>query len=443
MTDLPRSWEWSTLGEVGDVTLGRQRSPQHHHGPNMRPYLRSANVTWRGIDISDVNEMNFDPADAATFELVPGDLLLNEASGSASEVGKPAIWRGEIEGCCFQNTLLRVRTRGPLVEYLYWYCMSAALAGRFGDAGRGVNIRHLGKQGLAAFLIPIPPHAEQERIVAAIEENLSRVAAAEAALGAAAAKASLLTRATVGHLFDDADWPWTTLGEIAEIKGGVTKDTKRQGDPSFVELPYLRVANVQRGRLDLREITTIRVAREKGEALRLLPGDVLFNEGGDRDKLGRGWVWEGQIAHCIHQNHVFRARLTTDAFDPYFVSTHANTWGQAWFEKHGRQTTNLASINMTTLKQFPVPAPPIAEQAAIVAELQRNAEVRDRLMVEVERSQRRVSALRSSVLAAAFSGQLVSQDPSDEPASVLLERIRDERQSSGSPTGRLRTAVTA
>src|SRR4051794_34720147 len=129
MTDLPPGWEWSTIGDVANVSLGRQRSPQHHTGPNMLPYLRAANITWQGIDISNVNEMNFDPSDAATFALQPGDLLLNEASGSSSEVGKPAIWRGEIAKCCFQNTLLRVRSQGPLIDYLYWYCRDAALAG--------------------------------------------------------------------------------------------------------------------------------------------------------------------------------------------------------------------------------------------------------------------------------------------------------------------------
>jgi type I restriction enzyme, S subunit len=104
---LPEGWEWSTFAAVADVALGRQRSPQHHTGPNMRPYLRSANVTWAGIDLSDVKEMNFHSGDAEAFALKPGDLLLNEASGSPNEVGKPAIWRGEIEGCCFQTQIRR------------------------------------------------------------------------------------------------------------------------------------------------------------------------------------------------------------------------------------------------------------------------------------------------------------------------------------------------
>jgi type I restriction enzyme S subunit len=83
-------------------------------------------------------------------------------------------------------------------------------------------------------------------------------------------------------------------------------------------------------------VTTIRVPPQKAKALQLEPGDILFNEGGDRDKLGRGWVWQGQVAHCIHQNHVFRARLLTRRFEPKYVSLHGNNFGQQWFEHMGK-----------------------------------------------------------------------------------------------------------
>ena len=177
----------------------------------------------------------------------------------------------------------------------------------------------------------------------------------DTALKAARTKLDALRRSAAATCFDRSDWTWTTLGEIAALKGGITKDSKREADPDFVEYPYLRVANVQRGFLDLTEVTTIRSAPHRAAKFVLQPGDILFNEGGDRDKLGRGWVWEGQIENCIHQNHVFRARLTNSHFDPYFISMHANTWGQQWFETHGKQTTNLASLSLTTLKSFPRP----------------------------------------------------------------------------------------
>ena len=280
--------------------------------------------------------------------------------------------------------------------------------------------------------------AEQKRIVDALEEHFSRLDAAEATLADTKRKLASLQRSAVAQLFDLVDWPWTTLGEIAAIKGGVTKDSKRQSDPSYVEVPYLRVANVQRGYLDLSEVSRIRVRPAKAAQLALRTGDLLFNEGGDRDKLGRGWVWEGQIESCIHQNHVFRARLSSGDFDPYFVSMHGNTWGQRWFETHGKHTTNLATLNMTTLKSFPVPAPPLAEQRKVVAEFQSIRRSENRLRTEISRAEGHSDSLRRSILADAFSGKLVPQDPSDEPASVLLERIAASRPAK--PARQRRTA---
>ncbi|MFI6241239.1 restriction endonuclease subunit S [Micromonospora sp. NPDC050795] len=167
-----------------------------------------------------------------------------------------------------------------------------------------------------------------------------------------------------------ASWTWATLGEIAEVVGGVTKDSKRQADPSYVEVPYLRVANVQRGYLDLSNVSTIRVPEPRAAALRLQHGDVLLNEGGDRDKLGRGWIWEGQIQECIHQNHVFRARVEGGVLAPKLLALFANSFGQGWFQQNGLQSVNLASISLTAIKNFPVPVPPLAEQQRIVAVLE-------------------------------------------------------------------------
>ncbi|MDE0319974.1 MAG: restriction endonuclease subunit S [Acidimicrobiaceae bacterium] len=270
-----------------------------------------------------------------------------------------------------------------------------------------------------AMGIRLAPEAEQQRIVAAIEEHCSRLDVAERALAAAESRLHALYRSVAVDVFDRPDWDWTTLGEIAEVKGGITKDSKREADPDFEEFPYLRVANVQRGYLDLAEIATIRADRHKAQRLVLRPGDILFNEGGDRDKLGRGWVWEGQIEDCIHQNHVFRARLFDDRFDPYFVSLHANSWGQQWFEAHGKQTTNLASLNLTTLKSFPVPAPSLEEQRAVATRLRSALDGIQHQRLELDRTAARMRSLRRSILAAAFAGRLVHDDSQDESAELL------------------------
>jgi type I restriction enzyme S subunit len=170
---LPAGWEWCELQDIAEVRLGRQRSPKNHAGDNMVPYLRAANVTWQGIDLSDVKEMNFTPAEVETYRLQPGDTLLAEASGSASEVGKPGLWAGELETCCFQNTLIRVRSEGPLPEYLLLVLREAAISGAFIGTAIGVGIHHLGAGRLSKWPVPLPPAAEQARIVAAAERSLA------------------------------------------------------------------------------------------------------------------------------------------------------------------------------------------------------------------------------------------------------------------------------
>jgi type I restriction enzyme S subunit len=97
----------------------------------------------------------------------------------------------------------------------------------------------------------------------------------------------------------------------------------------------------------------------------LVSGDILFTEGGDRDKLGRGWIWHGEVSECIHQNHVFRARLYSALIEPKFVSWWGNSFGQTHFLREGKQTTNLASINLSKLSEFPIPIPRLRNKNAL------------------------------------------------------------------------------
>lgn len=220
-------------------------------------------------------------------------------------------------------------------------------------------------------------------------------------------------------------WLWVKLEAITEIKGGITKDRKRKVDnPKSV--PYLRVANVQRGFFNLDEIKYIEIAEDKLSNFLLEKGDILFNEGGDLDKLGRGWVWEGQIDPCSYQNHVFRARLYLNAINGKWLSWFGNSFGQTYFMSKGKQTTNLASINKTMLSALPVPLIPIDEQHQLIIELEKRFSVFEKIKKEIDQNILRADKLRQTILKKAFSGKLVSQGPNDEPASVLLQRIKDE-----------------
>jgi type I restriction enzyme S subunit len=370
VTDLPRGWTRVRLGEI--VTPQTATVPAADSG---RPYLG-----LDGVESGSTRVIGY--ASSATMRgtakpFGPGYTLYSRLRPYLNKVCVPD------QGGVGSTEFIVFSPSAALAPRYLLHCLNSHTFVEFANRqSEGIERPRLSWQRMSAFEFGLPPLAEQQRIVAAIEEHLSRLDAANTFLRRVRLRMNVLRARALETAFA-GEWPWTTLGEIAEIVGGVTKDAKRQADPSFVEVPYLRVANVQRGFLDLTEVVTIRVPPDKAKALELRVGDVLFNEGGDRDKLGRGWIWSGEIEGCIHQNHVFRARLR-DGFEPKFISWHGNTFGRRWFEERGRQTTNLASLNLTTLKSFPVPRPPMEEQRRVVAEVERQLSVADAMATDTD-----------------------------------------------------------
>ena len=143
-------------------------------------------------------------------------------------------------------------------------------------------------------------------------------------------------------------WECTPLADLASVQTGLAKGKKNLKNPT--RLPYLRVANVQDGFLYLDEIKEIEVEKDDVERYRLRNGDVLFTEGGDFDKLGRGTIWKDEIVRCLHQNHIFAVRCNETQLLPYFLSAlSSGPRGRRYFVLCSKQSTNLASINSTQL----------------------------------------------------------------------------------------------
>ncbi|WP_236952491.1 restriction endonuclease subunit S [Kibdelosporangium phytohabitans] len=209
------------LSELADVRLGRQRSPKNHTGDQMRPYLRAANVSWQGLALDDVNKMNFTDKEAEIYRLHAGDIILSEASGSPGEVGKPAIWNNEIEDCCFQNTLIRVRPReGVNPQFLLHFLRSEALSGEFRKGVRGVGIHHLGSAKLAAWKVPLPSRAEQIRIVERLDAKVSNLESVRAFLSGpngSLSRARVLRQAILNRAFTGNIVPQNPADEPASV----------------------------------------------------------------------------------------------------------------------------------------------------------------------------------------------------------------------------------
>jgi type I restriction enzyme S subunit len=368
----------------------------------MRPYLRAANVGWSGLLLNDVKEMNFTDEEMSIYRLEPDDIVLGEASGSPDEVGKPAMWAGQIADCAFQNTLLRVRSHAAEPKYLLYFFRHLALSQAFARRSRGVGIHHIGRAALASWPVPLPPVGEQRRIVETLEDNLSRLDAAETLLDRAARRVQAMEASSLSSA---ASGPEASLGDVAEIQGGIQKQPKRK--PGENAYPFLRVANVTAQGLDLSEVHTIELFGSELERLRLREGDLLVVEGnGSPSQIGRAAVWDGSIQDCVHQNHLIRVRPKPGLLPAYLEAVWNSPKSRRNLTDVASSTSGLYTLSVAKLARLRLPVPPLEEQQSRIRQV---ADIRvgvRRLRDDMTTGARKAQQLRRAVLAAAFSGQL-------------------------------------
>jgi type I restriction enzyme, S subunit len=223
LPELPSGWVWASVEQLGDVQLGRQRSPDKLTGLNPAPYIRAANITEQGIDFSDVLEMDFSEKERETFQLRSGDVLLTEASGSPQHVGRPVIWPN-VEGLyCFQNTVIRFTPLGITSEFAFQLFLGWQKLGVFRRLSGGVGINHLGAGKFSALAVPLPPLTEQTELVSSLSRAFESLALQEQTIEhslkqSAAQRKNILQAAFSGQLVpqDPADEPARLL--LARIR---------------------------------------------------------------------------------------------------------------------------------------------------------------------------------------------------------------------------------
>ena len=453
--ELPDGWEWRTLGEFCHLERGitfPASAKSTQPGENLTPCLRTANVQEK-VDWDDLIYVPRSYVKSASKQLRQNDILISMAN-SLELVGKVSFVDDLRFASTFGGFISAIRVSDDLSPKFafYYFRTQAAIQHLRESSNRSVNIANLSIERVKSISIPYPPLHEQEEVVAKIESLFKQSNAARVALTRAPELMSQFRRAVLASAFrgelvepdpndepaasllervregraskgsrklvhpevpntDDLPkipktWVWATLESLAEIRNGVTKgrDLSRF---ETVEVPYLRVANVQAGYLDLREVKTIKVKQTELEKIRLKPNDILFTEGGDRDKLGRGTVWRGEIDVCTHQNHIHCARLYLQDIVPDWVSLASQlSYARDYFFSVASQTVNLASLNSTQLKGVPVPLPPVNEQKRILEKVKvlfAQAEIIERA---ASVSLRRAEQVDQSILARAFRGEL-------------------------------------
>jgi len=221
-------------------------------------------------------------------------------------------------------------------------------------------------------------------------------------------------------------WEVARLKDAAVVQTGITLG-KNYKDLATDSHPYLRVANVQVGRVDLREVKRVDVPSAEVRGATLRDGDVLMTEGGDIDKLGRGCVWRDEIPGCLHQNHVFAVRCRPDLLDPEFlVGLMASQHGRAYFQLTAKQTTNLASTNSTTLRAFPIMLPPLSEQRVILKEIDNQSASLERAIEDAQREIELLNEYRTRLIADVVTGKLDVRTAAAELPEVDLLSAEDD-----------------
>lgn len=419
MSDLPRGWEWTTIDEVTATSLGKMLDKKQATGMHPTPYLRNINVRWGSFDLSDIAEMDIRPDELDRVLAQPGDVIACEGG----EPGRAAVWTGP-GTIALQKALHRIQpTEAILPAYLALLLQHLAMSRQLERFFTGTTIKHLPQEKLRLIGVPLPPRREQERIVGTIEEHLSRLAAAQAALGSVNLRLRRLVEGMMAAAFD-REVPTVEIGQVADVGSGATPKRTESRYWDGGDIPW-----VTSGALNS-PIVTEPTAYVTGAAVaetsvRLWPaGTVLVAMYGEGRTRGRA----AELAFASTCNQACGAiRADLGVMRPRFLR---------WFlNAHYQQNRRLASggvqpnLSLGLVKAMKVPLPSLEEQDRVVDGLEGSQEAADRFRRAIEMGRSRAGALRSSVLAAAFSGNLVPQDPLDEPASVLLERLRAERAS--------------
>ncbi len=427
--NVPDGWLETTLGKVAQLVRDRVQ-------PAAVP-----RATYLGLEHVEAHTMKLvgsghsSDVKSTKTQFRAGDVLYGKLRPYLNKVAQPSF-----DGICSTDFLVFRGTDRLEAKFIANYLNQLWVADRAHRLSTGVELPRVDWKALSAFPIAFPVSKEEQRRLAAVMQTARGVSASAQSHLSLAQRAierlrqAVLAAACEGRLTSDwrkqrqqpghgpelpgkprpiaaamdtpEGWSWFRLGDVAELQGGIQVGATRRPDRPLRSVPYLRVANVQKGWLDLSEIKTIMAPEETIRLLRLQSGDMLFNEGGDRDKLGRGWIWEGQITECIHQNHVFRGRLYDSRMQPRLYSWYGNTVGMTYFFAEGKQTVNLASLSKTKLSQLPVPVPSIEEQAEIVRRVEMLLVKADELATRVESAAASVDTGPQALLAKAMRGGL-------------------------------------
>ena len=481
---LPNEWAWTTLGEIARINY---RDPAIRDLDDNLPvtFAPMAAVDAESGTIAKPEERPLSKVRKGFTSFCEDDVILAKIT-PCMENGKAAIARGLVNRLGFGSTEFHVLRpeQGVLPEWIFYFVRQSSFRedakARF--AGTAGQLR-VPSSFLESYTVPLAPTPEQHRIVAEIEKQFTRLDAGVAALKRVQAnlkryKASVLKAACEGRLVpqDPNDEPASKLlarileqrrkGAVTKRKGAVTAPQRKHVEPAppdsdglpglpkgwswtqfddlLIELknghfskapaseppgiPILRISAVRPLSVSLESPRYLQEEWEKVAQYQLHNGDLLFTRyNGTLELVGVCGTVRGLGAMMIYPDKLIRARIFEGILPDYLEVYFATDVPRRIIENKAKSTAGQQGIAGTDLKALPVAVPPSAEQRRIVAEVERRLSVVQEVEVVIAANLARAERLRQSILKQAFEGKLVPQDPNDEPASVLLERIKAHR----------------
>jgi type I restriction enzyme S subunit len=426
LPELPDDWRWVPIAQL---TAPEPRAlTDGPFGSNLRTehYTESGPRVIRLQNIGDgafldakahISEERFEFLRG--HEARSGDIVLASLGESLPRACLVPDWLGP---AIVKADCPRLRPHPDLnAAYLVFALNSDVVRQQAAAVMHGVGRPRLKLAELRKLLIPVPPRPEQDLIVRRLKSLLGELGNGVEEFQRALAGLGRYRHACLAAAFDGAT---RRLEEVASLQSGITKGRPRGDD--LIEMPYIRTANVQALRLDLGEIKTLLVTPQQRDKHLLRDEDVLVLEGGDADKVGRGWIWSGEVKNCLHQNHVFVVRPDRDVMFPRFLAYYLNAPpARRYFLSVAKQSVNLASINQSDLKNLPVPLPLLGEQRDRVATLDRQLSATAEMEAGLRARLGETALLRRSLIRAGVEGQLTQAADGGSTGDTAL-RTREE-----------------
>lgn len=471
LNEHPKGWVWTTVGSIGEVVTGTTPSKSNTE------YYGSSHPFYKPTDLNDgyyvrksgdgLSEKGIKQA-----RLLPSNSVLVTCIGAT--IGKTGFIRKA--GASNQQINAIVTEKGILPEFIYFICVSPQFQKSIFDNASATTLPILNKSKFEILSIPLPPLPEQHRIVGKIEELFTRLDAGVEALKKIKAQLKRYRQAVLKYAFEGKltqewrkvnkrkiepvfvllerikeqrkkevkgrvkelppvitselaelpeGWEWTRVGNVATM---IQYGTSEKANEDSNGIPAIRMGNILDGKIVFDKLKYFPKEWPQLRDLILQGGDVLFNRTNSMELVGKTAVYKNYYPKAVFASYIIRVKLREDSYNPELLSFFINSfYGRKYITSIVSQQVGQANVNGTKLSLMPIPLPSLPEQQKIVEEIESRLSIADNMEKVVEQSLKQSDRLRRSILKQAFKGKLVPQDPTDEPAEKLLDRIKEEK----------------